>query len=276
MARLDSDPKACFVICQIGSSTGSDIRKNSDQVFKHIVSKALVPLNYKPIRADQINAPGIITTQIIDHLIDDPLVLADLSGQNANVFYELAVRHVTRKPLIMLIKRGEQIPFDVSANRVVQYDLNDLDTVDDAIVRIKEQATTVEKTNFGIDNPISNTLELRSLKSSGNPEQRTLGQVMEEVGALRDQITFLTGVITSRKPPQSESQERQNQIKALFAERNSLIDRISMLHSEILHTEKDNNPNKSTREATSILQHEVAILEDNLVSVERQIRKLSP
>lgn len=103
---MPGDPKAssskiCFVVAPIGEPD-SDARKRSDQVLRHIICPAVQPLGYEPVRADQISEPGIITTQIIQHIIDDPLVVADLSGWNPNVFYELALRHALRKPYVQL------------------------------------------------------------------------------------------------------------------------------------------------------------------------------
>ena len=74
----------------------------------------------------------MITNQVIQCIIEDPLVIADLTGHNPNVFYELALRHVTRKPLILIIQSGELIPFDVSGARAIYVNYPDLDSVQEA------------------------------------------------------------------------------------------------------------------------------------------------
>jgi hypothetical protein len=76
----------------------------------HIIHPVAKECGYLAIRADEISEPGIITSQVIQHLLDDHLVIADLTGHNANVFYELAIRHAIRKPVLQLIQKGEQIP----------------------------------------------------------------------------------------------------------------------------------------------------------------------
>jgi len=186
--------KTCFVISPIGAA-GSDTRKRSDQVFKHIISKAVIPLGYKPTRADLIKEPGVITTQIIEQIVDAPLVIADLSDHNPNVFYELAVRHMTQKPLITLITRSQQIPFDVSANRVIQYDLADLDTVDQAVQEISAQERSMHESSKPIDNPISSTIQLKSLKASGDPQQSTIANIMESLQRLQNQVDSITRAV---------------------------------------------------------------------------------
>lgn len=56
--------KTCFVICPIGED-GSEERKWSDLTLKYIIKPTVKYFGYKTIRADDIQKPGIITTQII-------------------------------------------------------------------------------------------------------------------------------------------------------------------------------------------------------------------
>lgn len=119
------EEKNCFVIAPIGE-LDSDTRKRSDQILKHIIKPAVSSCGYKAIRADEIDKPGIITSQVIQRVVNDPLVIADLTERNPNVFYELAIRHAIRKPLVQLIQKGERIPFDVAGTRTIQVDHTDL------------------------------------------------------------------------------------------------------------------------------------------------------
>src|SRR3954453_10572257 len=109
---MEEVAKMCFVIGPIGDPGSAD-RKRSDQVLKHIIAPSVSPYGYSAVRADHISEAGMITSQVIQHVIDDPLVIADLTGRNPNVFYELAIRHAVRKPYIQLIEAGEALPFDV-------------------------------------------------------------------------------------------------------------------------------------------------------------------
>lgn len=84
--------KACFYITPIGSE-GSDQRKHSDLFMGALVEPALVEFNLRLVRADQIGDAGMITGQIIEHIIHSKLVIVDLSFHNPNAFYELALRH---------------------------------------------------------------------------------------------------------------------------------------------------------------------------------------
>lgn len=176
--------KKCFVIAPIGEPE-SDTRKRSDQVLKHIIKPAANQCGYDPIRADQISEPGIITSQVIQHIVGDPLVIADLTGQNPNVFYELAIRHALKKALVQIIKKGEPIPFDVAPTRTIYVDHHDLDSVEEAKNEIVKQIKIVEKDVSEIDTPISVALDLQLLRQSDNPEQRSLADLVDAISDLR-------------------------------------------------------------------------------------------
>jgi hypothetical protein len=103
-----SDPEQnCFVISPIGQAE-SDIRKHADKVLNYIIKRSLEPLGYNVIRADAISEPGTINLQVMKRIVDSEMVVADLTGTNPNVMYELAIRHAIRKPVILLIKTARK------------------------------------------------------------------------------------------------------------------------------------------------------------------------
>lgn len=110
--------KVCFVIAPIGDE-GSAARKRSDRMFTFVIEPAAKQCGYQAVRAGKILKPGIITDQMIQHVINAPMAVADLTWHNANAFYELAVRHMVKKPLVQMITKGERIPFDVAARRLI-------------------------------------------------------------------------------------------------------------------------------------------------------------
>jgi hypothetical protein len=114
--------KSCFVISPIGLP-GSEIREHADDVFDFIIKPAAEKAGYAAVRADHEARPGTITEQMYDHILGDDLLIAILTGHNPNVFYEVAVAEAAARPLILLIENGHDIPFDISARRVLQYDL---------------------------------------------------------------------------------------------------------------------------------------------------------
>jgi len=182
----DKQPQAktCFVISPIGEE-GSETRRRSDQVLKHIIKPATESCGYLAVRADEIDKPGLITSQVIQHVVTDALVIADLTEMNPNVFYELALRHAARKPLVQIIEKGQRIPFDVAGTRTIHVDHKDLDSVDNAKREIIAQIGSLEKSSDDIETPISVSLDLYKLTQSENPADRNLGEILEELAEIR-------------------------------------------------------------------------------------------
>jgi hypothetical protein len=139
----ESKLKDCLVICPIGEE-GTPERKRSDQVLKYIIQPIAENCGYDAQRADKIAKPGIITTQIIERLLNDPLVIADLTNHNANVFYELAIRHAARKPVVQIISTADKLPFDVSEIRTIRLDSNDMESQETCRTELAKHIKAVE------------------------------------------------------------------------------------------------------------------------------------
>lgn len=182
-----TDEKQCFVVSPIGEEDSS-VRERADKLLNHIIEPAVSDYGYNAVRADYIDEPGIITSQVINAVVESPLVVADLTDSNPNVFYELAVRHASQKPLIQMVRKGENIPFDVASTRVIKFDLEDIRAADEAKEKIRKQVENIESNDDNIETPISNALNLRDLKESGDPEEQTLAEAMESISELRSTV----------------------------------------------------------------------------------------
>ncbi|WP_205763878.1 hypothetical protein [Acidovorax sp. SRB_24] len=115
----------CFYVTPIGED-GSDQRKHADLFLGSLIEPALEQFGLKVVRADMIDKPGTITRQIIEYLLRSRLVIADLSFHNPNVFYELALRHAVRLPVVQLVRAADRIPFDLNQIRTVRIDTSGL------------------------------------------------------------------------------------------------------------------------------------------------------
>lgn len=175
-----AEQKTCFVIAPIGED-GSPTRDRSDQILKYILEPAATECGYETIRADSIPTPGMITRQIIEQVIVAPMVVADLTGYNPNVFYELAIRHAARRPCVQVIERGERIPFDIGNMRVVYVTNRDLALAEKAREELVQQIKAAEAQPDASDNPVSTTLELRQLQQTDRPIEQAIAQVLETV-----------------------------------------------------------------------------------------------
>ena len=116
----------CFVISPIGDKyaaheTGPrQIYEESIAIWGNVIEPACRACDLHPVRADQISRAGEIPEQTFQHLRDDTLVIADLTGGNPNVMYELGLRHTTGKLTIQVGERGKQ-PFDVAMLRTITF-----------------------------------------------------------------------------------------------------------------------------------------------------------
>ncbi|WP_245516874.1 hypothetical protein [Rhizobium leguminosarum] len=118
----------CFYITPIGA-VDSDQRRHSDLFLGSFVEPALQSFGLTVVRADGIDKPGVITKQIIEYIVKSRLVIVDLSFHNPNVFYELAIRHMMRLPIVQLVRKSDPIPFDINQMRTIVIDTTDIFTL---------------------------------------------------------------------------------------------------------------------------------------------------
>ena len=176
--------KRCFVVSPIGDA-GTDIRKNADQLYQHIIKPVCEKCGFTAQRVDEFNTSGSITQEILDALNDYELVIADLTGHNPNVFFEIGYRTKSHKPIIHLKRKDEIIPFDVSAIRTFEYDLTDLDMV----TATKERLEQVIK-NFKYD-------EVKETKKGGNNFENNL--IVASLNDIQYKIDVLTEEIKKKE-----------------------------------------------------------------------------
>ena len=187
--------KICFVVAPIGDE-GTETRKRSDQVFTHVISPAVREKQYAPFRADHLGEPGLITSQVIQHIVDDPLVVADLTDRNPNVYYEVAIRHVLRRPLVQLIQKGEKLPFDIAGMRTIELDHHDLDSVARAKSEIVRHIEAIERPGHVVETPISVSLDLQTLRRSDDPQQRTLADLVAAMAEVKSSLATIERILS--------------------------------------------------------------------------------
>ena len=96
-----------------------------DDYYSTIFVPAIEEAGLDPCRADDLYRPSTIVADIWNYTNEAKLILADLSGKNPNVFYELGLAHALAKPAILVVESMGDVPFDLRALRVLQYDKND-------------------------------------------------------------------------------------------------------------------------------------------------------
>ncbi|MEM7601357.1 MAG: hypothetical protein AAF357_08060 [Verrucomicrobiota bacterium] len=213
--------EVCFVICPIGPDK-SDVRKRSDQWVRHVVRPVAEEKGYEVLRADEMPDSGVITNQVINAILESPLVIADLSGGNPNVFYELALRHATGKAYIQMIEAGEKIPFDVQVIRTITYDLRDPDNLNTAGATLRRHVESIQK-GQRVDSPVSMALTESFFTENDNAVQvflekfwqieadfeslnTAIDRLQDKMGDLSDDVSSIESEVSSLATnPQGQS-----------------------------------------------------------------------
>ena len=116
----------CFVLMPFGQkpdASGAII--DFDKVYNELIAPAIREAGLEPLRADEEMTGGIIHKPMFERLILCEYAVADLTTANANVFYELGIRHAVRPwSTVMLFAEGSRLPFDVGLLRAMPYTLS--------------------------------------------------------------------------------------------------------------------------------------------------------
>ena len=188
--------KTCFVISPIGKN-GDDIRKNADEVLEYIINPICEKYGYSVIRADKMANSGLITKAIIEQIISSDLVIADLTGSNPNVFYELAIRHSYRKPAIQIIKGAVDIPFDVANVRTVSYETT-LAGAEAAKKEISSMMVSIERGDI-VHNPVSEVGTMLNISENSMKENKeALSALLMEIQRIPENFNTLEKNIETR------------------------------------------------------------------------------
>lgn len=199
--------KKCFVVSPIGDA-GTDIRKNADQLYQHIIKPVCEKCGFAAQRVDEFNTSNSITQEILDALNDYDLVIADLTGHNPNVFFEIGYRTKSQKPIIHLKRKDETIPFDVSSIRTFEYDLTDLDMVTATKDRLEQVIRNFKYDEYK-ESKRGNNFENNMIVASLNDIQYKIDVLTEEIKK-KENETIKTVIETfNAQKPEPESLETE-------------------------------------------------------------------
>jgi hypothetical protein len=113
----EGEAEICFIIMPYGVPF--------DRYYENIYAPAVRDAGLLPKRADSIFASGAILADIWHFTKRAKILLADMSGHNPNVFYELGLAHAIAKPVVLIAPSIDDVPFDLRGLRVIPYDKDD-------------------------------------------------------------------------------------------------------------------------------------------------------
>lgn len=120
--RPSIDEKLCFVLMPFGDPF--------DSYFEKIIKPAAHDSHLDALRADGIYGTGSIIKDVWRKIWASRLVIADVTGKNANVNYELGLCHALGVPTILITRDINDVPFDYRHLRCIIYNVEDADWSD--------------------------------------------------------------------------------------------------------------------------------------------------
>lgn len=146
---------ACFLLLPAGSEI-SPSQPATNALISEMVRSVLEEIGFS-LTVPETPSSSFISIQTIGHLLRDQLVIADLTGLNPNVMYEVGVRHCARLPLVILAEKGTKLPLEVQSEEVFFYDtgLVDRERLSSCLKQMCEQALAGKRPN----NPVYRAAE---------------------------------------------------------------------------------------------------------------------
>ncbi len=124
--------KTCFVIMPFGQKRIGEVTVDFDRIYSKLFGPALRYAGYEPVRGDELGQSGPVMDPVYERIANEEIVVADITGLNPNVMYELGVRHTLRPKTTILIRCADvessnDMPFDLNTLRYIAYrvDLSD-------------------------------------------------------------------------------------------------------------------------------------------------------
>jgi len=143
MTESKENKKSCFIITPIGTPN-SEIRRHIDGINNAVIKPVLQDeLGYEVSVSHEIDMPGSIPKQVILEVRNSDIVIANLTDNNPNVMYEVALRHCFGKAIIMIAKEGTIIPADITGQRTFYY-INDAQGVIDLKDKLRDAVRELE------------------------------------------------------------------------------------------------------------------------------------
>ena len=161
-----------------------------DDLYSDFLYETLTTLGFTVSRADDLQSAQNIMKDILLGLSDSDLIVADLTGLNPNVHYELGIAHALNKPVVMLTQDISTLPFDLRSYRVIGYTPRFSD-IARAKEQLKAQVTGLVEGQAAFGNPVSDFLPSNSpaprFPASFNTAE---GEDHQELGILDHALEF--------------------------------------------------------------------------------------
>lgn len=190
MPNTEKKKKTCFIITPIGGS-GTTIRRKIDGIINEVIEPVLNELGFCVEVSHRINDSGSVTNTIIKKVYESDLVIANLTGNNPNVMYEVALRHASAKPIIHITEDISNLPFDINDQRTIEY-ADDMAGAYQLKSDLIAMIDAIEFNKFAL-NPVTIALEKKNLvnvpASASKDFEDLLFQLHDDMNQLKKEIS---------------------------------------------------------------------------------------
>ncbi len=254
--------KKCFIVTPIGQD-GSEIRRSADGLIDSVIEPICKRLGLDMFVAHRIDTPGSITGQVLEHILQDDLVIANLTHLNPNVMYELAVRHSARLPVISLAEEGTNLPFDISDERTIFYK-NDMAGVT-GLIPVLEKMAKDAIDDSEPDNPV-----YRAAKSKVMKDLQPQGDFQSY---MLERLDRFETMLQKKNSNVSSSSNSRYTVRGVFAKDNFSDEELNELSFKLHSDGRVNRTTTSSSEITftagnkdTLDQCEAILSQSNLIS----------
>ncbi|PHG61482.1 hypothetical protein [Bacillus wiedmannii] len=224
--------KTCFIITPIGDDQ-SDIRRAADGVIDAVIIPELTKIGFSEENikvAHRMANPGSINQQVIEHILESDLAIANLTTLNPNVMYELAIRHAVRKPVIQLIQKGtKKLPFDIIEERTIFYE-NDMSGVIELSNGLSAMLPFALEDKEP-DNPIYRVAKQKAIMQKITTNEAPMEYIIEQMNSIQNQMSKLAPLINN-----NQNTYARNDVKKVSGGTRELV-RFKVDDSLISHSE---------------------------------------
>lgn len=214
---------SCFTIMPFGGWF--------DDYYDNIYQPAIEEAGLVARRADDIYRPGTIVSDIWACTNEAKIVLADLSGKNPNVFYELGLAHALAKPAVLVTESLADVPFDLRALRVLEYDKNKADWGETLHAQITQAIKEVLVSPLDAVLPAFLEVTKQGGKKKIDGKDKAVLQLRQEVDLLRGELQRTRE--RGRRPENVIGREEARAMIAQFLEMGlppgRILDRLSQM-----------------------------------------------
>lgn len=161
-----------------------------DEIFTFLIHQGVQDAGFDVTRADNLLSQNNILKDILNSIVNSDLIIADLTGSNANVYYELGIAHAFKKPVILLTQDITDLPFDLRSYRVIPYGTHfaKMGQAKNELTELAKEFLT-GKVPFG--SPVSDFVDFASLvQVSSRSSEKSFDDAESDPGFLDYMVMF--------------------------------------------------------------------------------------